>query len=569
MLPSRGLIGAGKELASMITLYSTATTATIGLGTITLDAPFAQHYVPRLEHLAALGERTAAGANYMLAQAVCQIPEDRVAQVLRKLEPVIAVLDSDEAIPLLPRETHMLMLGVALYSKGALETFRDSPEALEIADRLETMDMKVFSLFANQIRANYHALRGDLERSQHFREQVELCAIQAGSGWQAEVWSGSGRLLGYRVTGDVIGLKRVAGELSRLAQEIPSLRTHANLALAGYYMLRGDHAKARALGYPAWSGVEPRGYIGWATTVAGEVYDAGRLGELETGIEAGRWALSFYDADDRQVCTMMAPLIAELAVAEARSGDCAGAGKRVEDYLAELGERGGPATRGLLHRARAQIAILDEDLLTARVELAHLERCYRPTGNPSLIAQVENLRREIEGAVEERRDDDLLNDTLDLGQADVVHVRTLLEHCEGRRERLDKVLALLVHETRGVSGYLFLREQGELVLSAPNHGDEPSPELLRRLEREVHQYTQEQDDVTVATATTGISSMIATEAAPRETYSTFLLSIDVSDGVQVVGAVAIEVGPTTLKAPMQGFLTGVAEVLVASGDVVV
>ncbi len=565
-VPVHGLRGAGAELARLITLYSTSITVTVGLGTLTLDGPFAQQFVPRLEHLAALGEHTATGLNYKMAQAVSKIPEDRVAQVLREIGVVIEALEQDGPIPLMPDETRKLMLGAALYTQGSLETFRETPVALEIADRIEGMGWKVFSLFANQIRANYHALRGELDRAEHFREQVELCAIQAGSGWQAEVWSGSGRLLGYRVTGDVIGLKRLVGELERLAREIPSLSRHAGLAKAGYLLERGDHVRSHAIGEPIWKECEPREYIGWGSTVAGRIRNSSSLIGLQESVEVGRWALSLYDAEDRQVCAMLGSLVAELGVAEARVGDIEGGARRIEDYLQELGDRGGPATRGLLHMARARVAILAEDLLTARVELAHMDRWYRPTGNPALVAKVEQLRREIEGSVEQPPDDDLLNDTLDLGQADLVHVRTMLEQCEGRQQRLEKVLAMLVKETRGASGYLFLSDGDSLELAAPEHGAEPPGTLIQRLEREISQFTQEEEE-TVATATTGINTQTATEAFEPERYRTFLLSMDDTSIPRVVGAVAIKRGKARLRAPVQGFLSGVAEGLVAAGDV--
>ena len=50
---------------------------------------------------------------------------------------------------------------------------------------------------------------------------------------------------------------------------------------------------------------------------------------------------------------MITPLVVQLALVEAQLGDMAARGARIEGYIAELGERGGPTTRGSLHEARA------------------------------------------------------------------------------------------------------------------------------------------------------------------------------------------------------------------------
>ena len=91
--------------------------------------------------------------------------------------------------------------------------------------------------------------------------------------------------------------------------------------------------------------------------------------------------------------------------------------------------------------------------------------------------------------------------------------------------------------------------------------------VARRLEREIVKYVEVEEEVTVATATTGINSEIATEAVEAERFRTFLLATEGSGLPIVVGAVAIAVGKRPLRAPLQGFLTGVAESLIASGDV--
>jgi hypothetical protein len=393
---ARGVGAAGPELARLVVLFLTSGTALVGLGTITLDGPWARNYAERLQPLVALGGD--AERAYRAARGLSLIPEDRVAQALSILRPVLRELEGASPSRSMPRGAIELQHTALLYAVGSLEAFRDSPEALEIADRLDAKRQRLARLYADQVRANYYTQRGELQRAEHYRQQVELYAVQAGSGWQAEAWAGSGRLLGYRSTGDVTGLKRVSGTLDRLARQMPSLERQARLAEAAYYMERGDHQKATELGGPIWREVEPRGYIGWAATVGGQVRNACVLRSPAEAAETGRWALSLYDAADRQVCAMFTPLLVEVAMAEAHAGDLLRAATRLEDYLKELGERGGPTTRGALHEARARVALLGSDLHGAREHLAQMERHVLPTENPALVARAERLRRAIDQA---------------------------------------------------------------------------------------------------------------------------------------------------------------------------
>ena len=83
------------------------------------------------------------------------------------------------------------------------------PRRCGIAEQLDGMGAKLFEMFANQIRANYHGLRGEEELAESYRRQVELFAVQAGSGWQAELWSPASAILYYMLAEDLVGQRNV------------------------------------------------------------------------------------------------------------------------------------------------------------------------------------------------------------------------------------------------------------------------------------------------------------------------------------------------------------------------
>src|SRR5262249_41685483 len=143
-----------------------------------------------------------------------------------------------------PDRMKPLTRGGLLYALGALEGFMDEPLALERADQLEGIGLRVYDMVACQIRANYYACHGDAERVREYERQVELHAMRNGSTWQAEVWAPSSRLVAYKRTYDLIGLKQAAEELERLVTEIPSLERHSRIARALLLLVRGDYTMA-------------------------------------------------------------------------------------------------------------------------------------------------------------------------------------------------------------------------------------------------------------------------------------------------------------------------------------
>ena len=57
--------------------------------------------------------------------------------------------------------------------------------ALEMASRWRPR-IKLYAIAADQLRLLYHALRGESEQVQYYRDRVELFAVQGSTTWQAE-----------------------------------------------------------------------------------------------------------------------------------------------------------------------------------------------------------------------------------------------------------------------------------------------------------------------------------------------------------------------------------------------
>jgi serine/threonine-protein kinase len=520
--------------------------------TITLDGTRARAVVDKLAPLAHL---PGAGAfSYGFAKVLSQLPEDRVAQTLAALGQIRKrLLDPTDLLDLRASDRQLMLAG-AIYASGSLECFRESPDALLLASELDQMGPRLFQMFGDQIRATYHGLRGELAQSQHYRERVELFAMQAGSSWQAEVWAPATEVLVSLVTGDFIAVRRAAEQLERLGRELPSLRVHQQLATACYHLVRGDTEASFRIGRMPLDAHEPRGFIGWTSAVAGHVRNLAALGQAEQARMLGLRTFALLDAADREVSAMVAPLVIELALVEAALGDATGATARLESFLAELGTRGGPATRGNLHEALARIALQAKDLPRARLELSHMDRWLRPTENPALIARCERLHRELDTGDRTSR---AALQTLDLGLPEIDQLRDLLRGYKNRQERFERALEVLLEHTGAASGHMFAVEDGELTWVAPRGRPQPDRALRQRLQDELTRCAEDAATVAMSASKTAVSALATQRDSAKD--RPYLLALDDGHDLRVVAAASLAVGSAPLRAPSPALLTALAE----------
>jgi hypothetical protein len=392
-----GLRRAPARFEEAITLLCTAAAAATGVGALTMDPPRARRSAAALDTLRGLGPDAASFVLSEYARGLASLPEDRLLPTIAKLRWTVERCESARPIIGCPPEVRLILLCHALYAWGSLEGLREEPYALQLADKLDALGLKLGNLYADQVRACYHGIRGEAALADEYRSRVELFALQAGAGWLAEIWAPTSEILFYLISRDGVGLRRVLGELDRLAVEIPSLRRYARLARAAYCSVHGDAVGAKeAVG--ELIDAEPRSFIGWTALMGAAVRIQARLGEREQARALGQRVLALLDPEERTITTMVVPLISELALLEAELGEPS-AGQRIDDYLIEIGSRGGPVTRGTLHEARAQIALMSGDRATAREHLVHVKRWFLPTENPVLIARCERLQREIASGI--------------------------------------------------------------------------------------------------------------------------------------------------------------------------
>jgi hypothetical protein len=536
--PRRGALGFRESL----TIYVTAVAALTGHGAITLDAPRARRLAELLEPFRFLGSDHGAAITYRYLHALSRMPEDRVAKTLVHCRAVLARVEAAQPIDELPADARELLRGTLHYTCGTLETFREDPQALRHAELLDGMGAKLFELFANQIRANYYGLRGEEELAESFRRKVELYAVQAGSGWQADLWSPASAAVYYNLAEDLVGLRRVTAQLERLAGDVPSLRAHLQLAVAAHCSALGDADGAYRTRGAVMGAFEPRGFISWSAAQAAQMRDLAALGKLEEARQLGLDALALYDAEDRSVSALITPLVARLAVVEAQLGELDIAQARLTEYCVELGERGGPITRGTLHEAQLQLALLAGDMIAAREQLAHMDRWFRPTDNPALIARCERRRRQLDvrqGNARAATETDARGHAASATEL----VRQALQSAASDEQRWQRALTLLLEHVGGTRGCLARHTAGRLhCLAAVERGELTDQERARLLSAIA---CQERSELEATVAMPVLTSNPSIASGLRETEDlerVLLFTTRAGDGVPGVALIGVRRG---------------------------
>lgn len=566
-LCAHGLKGIG-VFRSTVSTFFTCVVSLASAATICFDIKRTKKCVAAIEPLAALGEDHPAAISYRFAKNLSRLPEDRVAEVADGCEQLIARLgDAARPVKGLPEDSRLLLLGGAWYALGAMSCFRDGPYALKCADKLDALGLRLYAMAADQVRTMYHALRGDIARAKTYRERVEMHAIQAGTGWQVEVWSPCGTTLVYTLTRDVIGIKRVAEELDRLVQELPTLTRHRQLARGVYHELQGDLDVAVEIRSAVLSAAAPRAFIGWPPTVGSHAATLTALGRPQEAKQCLQVVLDGMTEADEPYVAMYQKVYTSLAIADAALGDFDAATARLDALLEKHGPAEGPVTLGNLHAARMRVALMMNDLPGAERQLVAMERWFRPTGNPALIGQCERLRRELARSTGHERQAGVGGATTTI-QSEIDTLRSVLGQCSDRGERCTRALELVISWAHAAGGYLLLWEGGEetMQVAASSNGELPIPPRLEQAALQAMlEVSDGEDEATSAVDAADVDSLISRSKERGDLtegdHRVLVLTTIHAQRLCLVGAALVREGAQPLFSPSARLLDAVARSL--------
>jgi hypothetical protein len=367
-----------------------AVTAITGTAALSLDVERAARVANVLEIFSVLPRSFASTGIYVFCAGLREFGREQQASAFRTFDALQKRLEDPRQYRALLGDTRILYVTGVLFARGAFAVYReDGKSALESADALDASGLKLYAMIASQLRFLYYANRGEMVTAAKHREQVELHAAHVGSAWQVETWEAAALIPVYTALSDIVAVTRAADRLEALGAVVPSLKLYARLANLALIQVRGDWTDegiaAARIDQP------PRSFIGWAAVAAfqGAAYnERGRYADARTTCSD---ALAHVTDADREYVGLFLQLDIQMAIAEAGLGDVTGALARIDGLLDRFRGSNHPLVQGLLHEARARIAWMAGRIEEYSVSLAVVERWFRPTGTPALIAKWERL----------------------------------------------------------------------------------------------------------------------------------------------------------------------------------
>ncbi len=391
-------------------LFLNLLTSLAGASTIQIDPFTAKRYAEMVRPWTALGPKSPALLPYRIISCLALTTSDHIGRAAASWKPLVAALRDPAKCPGVPEPTRLRFLGGALYASGVAQCWHDGPEALRIAEELENFPIKFYRMSADQLRTIYYANQGNLALFEHYRRRSELHAIQRGSAWQVELWTPSASITAHMRTADAHAMKQSIEQAQRLVKTVPSLSILIERARGAYLLLRRHYTEAvpvleRVLSEPAAA------VVGWARAHGALARALNALGMHERALEVCMRAMAELTPEDLRFPAMNLGLQIELALAHAGLGQREQAVAELEALIKEHAPNNGPLTLGALHEARARVALWMADEATCREHLVAMEKWYRGTDVPTLIARSETFAKEVKRHFTRERDSDSL--TLD------------------------------------------------------------------------------------------------------------------------------------------------------------
>jgi tetratricopeptide (TPR) repeat protein len=256
----------------------------------------------------------------------------------------------------------------------------------------------------------------------------------------------------------------------------------------------------------------------------------------------------------------------ELLLATAALGALDEAAQKL-DAMIDAQNHDNPLIHGLVHKARAEVAMKQGDRRLFTKHLNDMESWFRRSDNPALIAQCQRLAKEARllGVIESER-------PLAPGgeqKRDVAQVSVAFHACRGPAERLQVAIDLVLSKTGAERAYLYLLEPSGLRFAAPMVGSEPPEGLLKdlgaRIERLREDPQRTHPEGTFETRVYDDEPLADSRSSTD--YTSLLLSFPRERELVVVGAIAMVPSETPLAKVDPGFLESIARAIYAAGDV--
>ena len=497
-------------------------------------------------------------ASYLMTRCFHHLTLGRFGTVDEEARRALQIAESDRLTPI-SRVDRAHGIGAAVYMLAAVRILDHDRACEEHAERLDGLGLRFFAASASIVRALFHRMRGEEVLAREHEALAESTFIGLGSAWILEsqrVWASS---LGHALGRDLLGLRRSIDAMVRLCDEGYRIEAHAELARGEYLRERGElEASLRAIDSAIALAPPEHGFIEQAalSARAETLLALGRPGEA---IRAADACIALgADADTGRIAWRLRSARVR-ALAEAALGDQRGAAARLDALIEEARPIDSPTLSGMLHEARARVALLlgDEQAYTTHRDATR--RWFRGTRNPALVARADRLVEAGGIPITGEQAIELLGDdvaTVRGARRRSSWVSLVLDRCADAEERAARALEVVREETGATDAHLYLVRPDGLVHAASSTWRRPPEEVAIALE------------AAVAGSRRGTEPEEPTKVRGAAWHTLLLHGHGEGDGPVCVGAVALSAGPgTELRRPDPAMIDAIVRKLRTHHDV--
>jgi tetratricopeptide (TPR) repeat protein len=329
-------------------------------------------------------------AVHALVDALPDILFGRLRRASERLSLAVEVFRTDDLAPISAPERR-LSEAAARGLRVLDDVNQFDPRLEEVLAQLDALGFRYDRLVAQATRAVRHRYRGEEGLAKATERAMEPESVALGS-WSTDVQNLYFAHPAYARTSDVDGLQRWLEHLERVLAQ--GFRVEARVACArgDLRRARGESDEACAVLRAALAAVAPRDLLmrrGMGSSLAEAELAAGSPDRV---LAASAEVLSVGDREPDAAIVLprlRASRVRGLALlARGRTEE---ASATLEPALAVAETLDVPSLAGLLHEARARVALAEEDRVTYLLHCAEAERHLRPTENPILVAILDRL----------------------------------------------------------------------------------------------------------------------------------------------------------------------------------
>jgi hypothetical protein len=458
--------GRGAGFLQAFERFVVALTAIGGTLVLVNDAEGLDRIADEVEPLRWLGKETPLAFAYRFIERLSDLAHARYGPPYADFEPTVAWLHSPALSKVFDAEHRKTVYGGMLCGRAVSLAYRFGEGALQAATQAEELGIRMWAVGAAQGRMLYHALRGESDAVQRYRAETELAAVQGGTTWQLELAAPVWFLQVYVLVADTIAMRQLAEQLTRRARKVAPLQVYAELAQAIYLGMRGQLPEALAAYEQVASHFRPFQRAGWHAFYAGYAQTLIRSGQHTRARDLLTEALDATSPSEAEFVALHLELKRQLALAEAGLQHRGKAAALLDTMLERHGAETNPLLVGLLHKARAEVALMTDDVDAFTRHFAEFETRFRATGNPALIAQSDRLAGRGRKAG--------VRAVTSAPPASRTSVGTYFSTHEAdlAADPFAHVLRVIVRHARAKGGYLYTFEQDALRLVAATSSDE-------------------------------------------------------------------------------------------------